>query len=122
MVVCVRLILTFNNLLGEPNSIPAFVVPAYVPFTQGQLVQMNQAGQQPGVPFQIGETNALRAVGDRKKAMLIDVAMNIRKNSIYFERAPRSRIAVGFTYDSFVPAQLNLYVTAKDRSDASKLK
>jgi hypothetical protein len=33
-----------------------------------------------------------------------------------------SKIAVGFTYDSTMPLQLSIYVSAKDRSDSLKLK
>lgn len=104
--------------------LPAFVVPAHLPFTPGQLSELVNAGQQPGVPFQIGESNAQRAVGERKNASVVELAANIRKGSVYLRRTTRdgSKLSVGFKYDSKVPLQLNIYITAKDRTDSQKLK
>lgn len=121
---------TTNQVEVEPQNqaedapLPAFVVPAHLQFTAGQLTALINAGQQPGVPFQIGETNAQRAVGERKQARVVELAANIRKNSIYFRRMSKdgTKLCVGFKYDSKLPLQLSIYVTAKDRSDTSKLK
>jgi hypothetical protein len=113
---------THAHFYSETDNLPAFVVPAYVQFTPNQLVQLIQAGQAPGVPFQISQTAALRAVGDRKKASLVDSTISIRRKSIYLEKMPRGKLSLGFIYDALVPIQLNLYVTAKDKSDTAKLK
>lgn len=76
------------------------------------------------MPFQIGETQAHRAVGERKKTSVADLSVNIRKGSIYFRRVSNdsSKLSVGFVYDSTAALQVSVYVTAKDRSDWSKLK
>jgi hypothetical protein len=106
----------------NPDEVPAFVVPLYIQFTANQLAQLTAAGQQAGVPFQIGANAAQRAVGERIKAEVVKIGFNIRKNSLFFERMPRGKISIGFTYDANVSFQLNLYITAKDRSDSNKIK
>ena len=113
-----------EQLAQGDTPLPAFVVPAHLQFTPGQLQQLVNAGQQPGVPFQIGETNAQRAVGERRQAAVVELAANIRKGSVYFRRMNKdgSKLCVGFSYDSKLPLQLSIYVTAKDRSDSAKLK
>lgn len=125
----VKLTLPIGTVDAEPigneeTPIPAFVVPAHIQFTAGQLEALVNAGQQPGVPFQIGAQNAQRAVGERKKVGVVELAANLRKGSVYFRRMNKdgSKLSVGFKYDSKMPLQLSIYVTAKDRSDSSKLK
>ena len=80
------------------------------------------AGQQPGVPFQIGTTTAQRAVGEKRQAVTTELAASIRKGSIYFERVMESKLTIGFSYDAKLPIKLNIYISAKDRSDTNKLK
>ena len=97
-------------------------MPLYIHFTVGQLQEMIAAGQQPGVPFQLGAQQAERAVGERRKVKLLDVSVNIRKNSVYMELLPDGQVSVNFSYDSVLPAQFSLYVVCKDRSDTTKLR
>lgn len=106
----------------RPRREPVFVVPMNMSLSISQMTAMIEAGQQPGVPFYIGGNGAERPRGVRAKLKYSKNLVSMRPQSVKLIDEGEDRYAVSFMYDAEVPADLVIYIGAKDRSRGANVR
>eukprot|EP01041_Mallomonas_annulata_P011906 gene11906-24938_t len=111
-----------HEAAGQSDEAPAFVVPGYLTLTPRQLEIMVTAGQQPGVPFRIGGGGAVRPQGERRKALIVNNLVYIRKNSLCLVEESLRTFSVRFIYDAQVTCKATIYLGAKDKTNGQRIR
>jgi hypothetical protein len=95
---------------------PVFVVPNNVNLSVRQMSMMIAAGQQPGVPFRLGGSSASRPEGKRVTVKFAKNMVSLRRNTLKILSKGHGTYAISFCYDAKVPALVQMFVGAKDKT------
>jgi hypothetical protein len=87
-----------------------------------QMSSMIAVGQQPGVPFRVGDQGAQRPDRPTKKAQITDNLGSICKNSFSMIISDDGIFSLSFKYDSIVPLSLSIYFGAKDSQSVKEIR
>ena len=98
------------------------MVPGYLSLTPRQMAIMIEVGQQPGVPFRIGGAGAVRPQGEKRKVLIAESLVNLRKSSLNLIEEERRKYSISFIYDAKVDCNATIYLGAKDKTTRDQIR
>lgn len=90
-------------------------------FTVNQMAMMMESGQQPGIPFCLGDGGVQRPQGNKAKVNFADNSITLDRSSLRLVDEGQGLYSVSFIYDATVMAKAIILVGVKDKTTCDKI-
>ena len=98
-----------------------FIVPSRMTFTVNQMTMMMDAGQQPGIPFSLGDGSIQRPQGNKAKVNFAENVITLNRSSLQLVDEGQSLYSVSFNYDANVMAKAIILIGVRDKTTCDKI-
>ena len=108
-----------NNRHQNVEDENVFLVPTTFNLSVRQLALMQEAGQQPGVPFCVTRLGAARHTGNVLRVNYVQNLVAIKRGSVRIIDEGSGKFSLSFEYDAMTKAHVVVHFGARDLSSAS---